>query len=197
MIILENEFIVLFMSEFLLIMELVESILDIIMLFEDEVSIFGINVGDGFGGGDIIDLFGIKFDMVDIGGFVFIVLDEGISLFLFEFFILESIVLECIIFGIVLEDIIIFFEEGDIVIIGFVIEVIVDVVDIDFFLEDLIFFLIEFILIDLGFESVLMMSLSDLVVDIIKESGSDVGVIFFIELEVLKMVIDKFLFMDI
>lgn len=185
------------MSEFLVIMELVESILDIIMLFEDEVSIFGIIVGDGFGGGDIIDLFGIKFDMVDIGGFVFIVLDEGISLFLFEFFILESIVLEFIIFGIVLEDIIIFFEEGDIVIIGFVIEVMFDVVDIDFFLEDLIFFLIEFILIDLGFESVLMMSLSDLVVDIIKESGSDVGVIFFIELEVLKMVIDKFLFMDI
>ena len=179
------------MSEPSAITEPVESTPDIITLPEDEVSTLGTTVGDGFGGGDTIDLSGTKLDTVDIGGPVPTAPDEGTSPLSPELSTPESTAPEPITSGTVPEDTITLPEEGDIVTTGPVTEVTLDVVDIDLPPEDLILPSTEPTSTDSGSESVSTTSSSDSAVDTTKESGSDVGATSPTESEVLKTAIDK------
>ena len=187
----ENEPTAPLMSEPSAITEPVESTPDIITLPEDEVSTLGTTVGDGFGGGDTIDLSGTKLDTVDIGGPVPTAPDEGTSPLSPELSTPESTAPEPITSGTVPEDTITLPEEGDIVTTGPVTEVTVDVVDIDLPPEDLILPSTEPTSTDSGSESVSTTSSSDSAVDTTKESGSDVGATSPTESEVLKTAIDK------
>ncbi len=187
----ENEPTAPLMSEPSAITEPVESTPDIITLPEDEVSTLGTTVGDGFGGGDTIDLSGAKLDTVDIGGPVPTAPDEGTSPLSPELSTPESTAPEPITSGTVPEDTITLPEEGDIVTTGPVTEVTVDVVDIDLPPEDLILPSTEPTSTDSGSESVSTTSSSDSAVDTTKESGSDVGATSPTESEVLKTAIDK------
>ncbi|WP_334036445.1 BapA/Bap/LapF family large adhesin [Alteromonas macleodii] len=187
----ENEPTAPLMSEPSAITEPVESTPDIITLPEDEVSTLGTTVGDGFGGGDTIDLSGTKLDTVDVGGPVPTALDEGTSPLSPELSTPESTAPEPITSGTVPEDTIILPEEGDIVTTGPVTEVTVDVVDIDLPPEDLILPSTEPTSTDSGSESVSTTSSSASAVDTTKESGSDVGATSPTESEVLKTAIDK------
>ena len=187
----ENEPTAPLMSEPSAITEPVESTPDIITLPEDEVSTLGTTVGDGFGGGDTIDLSGTKLDTVDIGGPVPTAPDEGTSPLSPELSTPESTAPEPITSGTVPEDTITLPEEGDIVTTGPVTEVTVDVVDIDLPPEDLILPSTEPTSTDSGSESVSTTSSSDSVVETTKESGSDVGATSPTESEVLKTAIDK------
>ena len=187
----ENEPTAPLMSEPSAITEPVESTPDIITLPEDEVSTLGTTVGDGFGGGDTIDLSGTKLDTVDIGGPVPTAPDEGTSPLSPELSTPESTAPEPITSGTVPEDTITLPEEGDIVTTGPVTEVTVDVVDIDLPPEDLILPSTEPTSTDSGSESISTTSSSDSAVDTTKESGSDVGATSPTESEVLKTAIDK------
>ncbi len=187
----ENEPTAPLMSEPSAITEPVESTPDIITLPEDEVSTLGTTVGDGFGGGDTIDLSGTKLDTVDIGGPVPTAPDEGTSPLSPELSTPESTAPEPITSGTVPEDTITLPEEGDIVTTGPVTEVTLDVVDIDLPPEDLILPSTEPTSTDSGSESVSTTSSSDSAVDTTKESGSDVGATSPTESEVLKTAIDK------
>ncbi|MFD3284916.1 BapA/Bap/LapF family large adhesin [Alteromonas macleodii] len=187
----ENEPTAPLMSEPSSITEPVESTPDIITLPEDEVSTLGTTVGDGFGGGDTIDLSGTKLDTVDIGGPVPTAPDEGTSPLSPELSTPESTAPEPITSGTVPEDTITLPEEGDIVTTGPVTEVTVDVVDIDLPPEDLILPSTEPTSTDSGSESVSTTSSSDSAVETTKESGSDVGATSPTESEVLKTAIDK------
>ncbi|NOH59111.1 Ig-like domain repeat protein, partial [Alteromonas sp. 07-89-2] len=187
----ENEPTAPLMSEPSAITEPVESTPDIIKLPEDEVSTLGTTVGDGFGGGDTIDLSGTKLDTVDIGGPVPTAPDEGTSPLSPELSTPESTAPEPITSGTVPEDTITLPEEGDIVTTGPVTEVTVDVVDIDLPPEDLILPSTEPTSPDSDSESISTTSSSDSAVDATKESGSDVGATSPTESEVLKTAIDK------
>jgi len=161
--------------------EPVESTPDIIKLPEDEVSTTDTTVGDGFGGGDTIDLSGTTLDTVDIGSPISTAPEETSPLSP-EASTPESTLPD---------DTITLPEEGDIVTTGPVTEVTVDVVDIDLPPEDLILPSTEPTSPDSGSESVSTSSSSDLVSDTSKESGSDVSVTSPTESEVLKTAIDK------
>ena len=187
----ENEPTAPLMSEPSAITEPVESTPDIITLPEDEVSTLGTTVGDGFGGGDTIDLSGTKLDTVDIGGPVPTAPDEGTSPLSPELSTPESTAPEPITSGTVPEDTITLPEEGDIVTTGPVTEVTVDVVDIDLPPEDLILPSTEPTSPDSDSESISTTSSSDSAVETTKESGSDVGATSPTESEVLKTAIDK------
>ena len=171
--------------------EPVESTPDIITLPEDEVSTLGTTVGDGFGGGDTIDLSGTKLDTVDIGGPVPTAPDEGTSPLSPELSTPESTAPEPITSGTVPEDTITLPEEGDIVTTGPVTEVTVDVVDIDLPPEDLILPSTEPTSTDSGSENTLSDTGSDLVGDTSKEGSADVTTASPTESEVLKTAIDK------
>ncbi|RKM80458.1 BapA/Bap/LapF family large adhesin [Alteromonas sp. BL110] len=171
--------------------EPVESTPDIITLPEDEVSTLGTTVGDGFGGGDTIDLSGTKLDTVDIGGPVPIAPDEGTSPLSPELSTPESTAPEPITSGTVPEDTITLPEEGDIVTTGPVTEVTVDVVDIDLPPEDLILPSTEPTSTDSGNSNTSSDTGSDLVGDTSKEGSTDVTTASPTESEVLKTAIDK------
>ncbi|CAB9493000.1 BapA/Bap/LapF family large adhesin [Alteromonas macleodii] len=169
----------------------VESTPEIITLPEEEVSTLGTNVGDGFGGGDTIDLSGTKLDTVDIGGPIPTAPNEGTSPLSPEASTPESIAPQPITSGTLPEDTITLPEEGDIVTAGPVTEVTVDVVDIDLPPEDLILPSTEPTFTDSGSENTLSDTGSDLVGDTSKEGSADVTTASPTESEVLKTAIDK------
>ncbi|WP_269915926.1 beta strand repeat-containing protein [Alteromonas sp. PRIM-21] len=169
----------------------VESTPEIITLPEEEVSTLGTNVGEGFGGGDTIDLSGTKLDTVDIGGPIPTAPDEGTSPLSPEASTPESTAPEPITSGTLPEDTITLPEEGDIVTAGPVTEVTVDVVDIDLPPEDLILPSTEPTSTDSGSENTLSDTGSDLVGDTSKEGSADVTTASPTESEVLKTAIDK------
>ena len=169
----------------------VEGAPEIITLPEEEVSTLGTNVGDGFGGGDTIDLSGTKLDTVDIGGPIPTAPDEGTSPLSPEASTPESTAPEPITSGTLPEDTITLPEEGDIVTAGPVTEVTIDVVDIDLPPEDLILPSTEPTSTDSGNENTSSDTGSDLVGDSSKEGSADVTTASPTESEVLKTAIDK------
>lgn len=171
--------------------EPIESTPDIITLPEEEVSTLGTNVGDGFGGGDTIDLSGTKLDTVDIGGPVTTAPDESTSPLSPELSTPESTAPQPITSGTIPEDTITLPEDGDIVTAGPVTEVTVDMVDIDLPPEDLILPSTEPTSTDSGNENTSSDTGSELVGDTSKEGSADVTTASPTESEVLKTAIDK------
>ena len=171
--------------------EPIESTPDIITLPEEEVSTLGTNVGDGFGGGDTIDLSGTKLDTVDIGGPLPTAPDESTSPLSPELSTPESTAPQPITSGTIPEDTITLPEDGDIVTAGPVTEVTVDVVDIDLPPEDLILPSTEPTSTDSGNENTSSDTGSELVGDTLKEGSADVTTASPTESEVLKTAIDK------
>lgn len=169
----------------------VEGAPEIITLPEEEVSTLGTNVGDGFGGGDTIDLSGTKLDTVDIGGPIPTAPSEGTSPLSPEASTPENTAPEPITSGTVPEDTITLPEEGDIVTTGPVTEVTVDVVDVDLPPEDLILPSTEPTSTDSGNENTSSDTGSELVGDTSKEGSADVTTASPTESEVLKTAIDK------
>ncbi|WP_231125143.1 beta strand repeat-containing protein [Alteromonas mediterranea] len=155
----------------------VESVPDIITLPEDGVSTADTTVGDGFGGGDTIDLSGTKLDTVDIG--------DPVST------TPETTAPEPVTSGTLPEDTITLPEEGDIVSGGPVTEVTVDVVDIDLPPEDLILPATEPTSADATGDSTSLSGTETVAGDTSKESGSDIGTATPTESDVLKTAIDK------
>ncbi|MBR9783526.1 MAG: Ig-like domain repeat protein, partial [Gammaproteobacteria bacterium] len=155
----------------------VESVPDIITLPEDGVSTADTTVGDGFGGGDTIDLSGTKLDTVDIG--------DPVST------TPETTAPEPVTSRTLPEDTITLPEEGDIVSGGPVTEVTVDVVDIDLPPEDLILPATEPTSADATGDSTSLSGTETVVGDTSKESGSDIGTASPTESDVLKTAIDK------
>ena len=162
--------------------EPIETTPDIITLPEEEMSTLGTNVGDGFGGGDTIDLSGTKIDTVDIGGPLPIAPNEGTSPLSPEASTPESTLPD---------DTITLPEEGDIVSGGPVTEVTVDVVDIDLPPEELILPSTEPTSVDSNDKGASPDASDGLVGDTSKESGGDVTTASPTESEVLKTAIDK------
>ncbi|KHT44528.1 hypothetical protein RJ41_16790 [Alteromonas marina] len=160
----------------------IESTPDIITLPEEEVSTLGTNVGDGFGGGDTIDLSGIKIDTVDIGEPLPTAPNEGTNPLSPEASTPESTLPD---------DTITLPEEDDIVSGGPVTEVTVDVVDIDLPPEELILPSTEPTSVDSNGEGASPDASDGLVGDTSKESGGDVTTASPTESEVLKTAIDK------
>ena len=146
------------------------------------MSTLGTNVGDGFGGGDTIDLSGTKIDTVDIGGPLPIAPNEGTSPLSPEASTPESTLPD---------DTITLPEEGDIVSGGPVTEVTVDVVDIDLPPEELILPSTEPTSVDSNDKGASPDASDGLVGDTSKESGGDVTTASPTESEVLKTAIDK------
>ena len=162
--------------------EPIETTPDIITLPEEEMSTLGTNVGDGFGGGDTIDLSGTKIDTVDIGGPLPTAPNEGTSPLSPEASTPESTLPD---------DTITLPEEGDIVSGGPVTEVTVDVVDIDLPPEELILPSTEPTSVDSNDKGASPDASDGLVGDTSKESGGDVTTASPTESEVLKTAIDK------
>ena len=175
----------------------VEGAPETITLPEEEVSTLGTTVGDGFGGGDTIDLSGTKLDTVDIGGPIPTAPDEGTSPLSPEASTPISTAPEPVTSGTLPEDTITLPEEGDIVTTGPVTEVTVDVVDIDLPPEDLILPSTEPTSTDSGNENTSSETGSDLVGDTSKEGSTDVTTASPTESEVLKTAIDKLPPLDI
>ncbi|MBJ2127636.1 Ig-like domain repeat protein [Alteromonas sp. IB21] len=162
--------------------EPIETTPDIITLPEEEASSLGTNVGDGFGGGDTIDLSGTKLDTVDIGGPLPAEPDEGTSPLSPEASTPESTLPD---------DTITLPEEGNIVSGGPVTEVTVDVIDIDLPPEELILPSTEPTSVDSNSEGASPDADGELIGDTSKEGCGDVTTISPTESEVLKAAIEK------
>ncbi|TKB04907.1 Ig-like domain repeat protein [Alteromonas portus] len=154
----------------------VEDTPETITLPEEEVSTLGTTVGDGFGGGDTIDLSGTTLDTVDIGSPISTAPEETSPLTPESTLPDDTITLP---------------EEGDIVSAGPVTEVTEDFVDIGLPPEDLILPSTEPTPTDSGSESVTSGTGGEVVGETSTENSGDVTTASPTESEVLKTAIDK------